>query len=69
MQNMTTISVFKETRKLLEERKSHPRQSMDEVIRDLLAKTSPAGALPPTPAPVNDQEVSPHALPTTESPE
>ncbi len=54
MQNMTTISVFKETKKLLDERKTHPRQSMDEVIRELLTKT----------APTNDQEVSPHALPT-----
>lgn len=36
MSEMTTVSIFKETRKLLEERKEYPRQSFDELIRKLL---------------------------------
>lgn len=61
---ITAIRVSKETRDMLAQRKTHPRQSMDEVIRELLAKTAPAAQVH-----ADDQEVSPHALPTHQSPE
>jgi hypothetical protein len=43
MDGITTITVLKSTREELEKKKIHPRQSFDEIIRQLIGLSNPPG--------------------------